>query len=217
MSSPRASSRRGAPRSDMDDPRSGAIDMVAFERLTMPYLASVVRFARSLTHDAVRAEDLVQETYLQAMRGWHTFRVDRDPRRWLFAICHNTFLRTARREDRYVQAPNDDPELESIATALAHSRAQQSGVAEAAERIDLAPAINRALAALSPAYRVVVMLVDVDGERYEDAAEVLGIPVGTVRSRLFRGRRMLQDMLFEYASDAGFTSAREVGERVGRG
>ncbi len=192
----------------------GAVDMDAFERLTMPHLSSVARFARSLAHDPSRADDLVQDTYLQAMRGWHTFRADSEPRRWLFAICHNTFLRTMRREVRYVEAPDDDPELESIATALAHSRAQQSGVADAAERLDLAPAIDRAMRSLSPTFRVVVLLVDVDGESYEEAAEVLGIPVGTVRSRLFRGRRILQDLLFEYASDAGFTTARQSGERA---
>lgn len=194
--------------------RVPADDAEVFERLTMPFLPAVGRFARSLTHDPVRADDLVQETYLRALRGWHTFQEGSDPRRWLFAICQNTFLRTVRREDRYVEAPDDDPELESLATALAHSHARQSGVAESAERLDLGPAIERALASLSPLYRVAVVLVDVEGQTYDEAAEVLAIPVGTVRSRLFRGRRLLQDMLFEYARDAGFTTVRGVRRRV---
>jgi RNA polymerase sigma-70 factor (ECF subfamily) len=190
------------------DPPAVAADPDVFERLTMPHLVDIARFARSLTRDAARADDLVQETYLQALRGWHTFQDGADPKRWLFTVCHHTFLRTMRREVRYVDAPYDDPELESLATATAHSRAQQSGVAEAAERMDLGPAIDRALAALPAHYRSVVVLVDVEGQSYEEAALVLDVAVGTVRSRLFRGRRLLQDMLFVYARDAGFKTAR---------
>ncbi len=179
-----------------------------FERLTLPHLGDVARVARSLARDAAAADDLVQETYLQALRGWHTFHEGADPRRWLFTVCHHTFLRTSRRDARYVEAPEDDPELESLATAVAHSRAQQSGAADAAERMDLGPAIERALDSLSPPYRAAVVLVDVEGPSYEEAAVVLDVPVGTVRSRLFRGRRLLQDMLFVYARDAGFATGR---------
>lgn len=176
-------------------------DALDFERLTMPHLAEVARFARALTRDAARADDLVQETYLQALRGWHTFREGADPRRWLFAVCHHTFLRTIQREARYVEAPDEDPELESLATAVAHWNAQRSGVAEIVERMDLRAAIERALAALPAHYRGVVILVDVEGQSYEEAALVLDVAVGTVRSRLFRARRLLQDMLFEHARD----------------
>ena len=196
----------------VDAPDPGASTREAdggFERLTMPYLGDVARFARSLTRDAARADDLVQETYLQALRGWHTFHPGADPKRWLFSVCHHAFLRTASREALYVAAPEDDPELESFATAHSHRRAQQSGVAAAAERLDLGPAIDRALATLAPHYRAAVVLVDVEGQSYEDAALVLGVAVGTVRSRLFRGRRLLQDELFVYARDAGIaTNAR---------
>lgn len=174
----------------------------------MPHLADVARFALSLTRDRARADDLVQETYLHALRGWHTFREGADPKRWLLAVCHNSFLRTLRHESRYVEAPYDDPELDSLATARAHWEAQQSGVVELVERMDLAPAIDRALATLPAYFRGAVVLVDIDGQSYEEAAEILGVAVGTVRSRLFRGRRLLQDLLFEYARDAGFETAR---------
>ncbi len=190
-----------------DHPPDGGFD-AAFERLTLPFLADVARFARSLTRDPARADDLVQETYLQALRGWHTFHEGADPRRWLFGVCRHAFLRSARREARYVEAPDDDPELESFATAAAHARAERSGEVAALERLDLGPAISRALAALPPHYRVAVVLVDVEGQAYEEAAEVLGVAVGTVRSRLFRGRRLLQDVLYAHARDAGFAGAR---------
>ena len=87
-----------------------AADGDAFERLTLPFLGDVARFARSLTRDPTRAADLVQETYLQALRGWHTFHEGADPRRWLFTVCRHTFLRTERREARYAEAPDDDPD-----------------------------------------------------------------------------------------------------------
>ena len=180
----------------------------AFERLTLRFLGDVARFARSLTRDPTRADDLVQETFLQALRGWHTFRDGADPRRWLFSVCRHTFLRAARREARYVEAPDDDPELEALAAAVAHAAAQRNGASDALERLDLRPAITEALAALPPHFRVAVVLVDVEGQAYDEAAEVLGVPVGTVRSRLFRGRRLLQDALYVHARDAGFAGVR---------
>ncbi len=180
----------------------------AFERLTLPFLGDVARFARSLTRDPTRADDLVQETFLQALRGWHTFHADADPRRWLFTVCRHAFLRTERREARYAEAPDDDPELESLATAVAHDAAERSGAADAVEHLDLGPAISDALAALPPHYRVAVVLVDVEGQAYDEAAEVLGVAVGTIRSRLFRGRRLLQDALYAHALDAGFRGTR---------
>jgi RNA polymerase sigma-70 factor, ECF subfamily len=205
--------RTTTPETTAAAPRArGALDTVAFERLTLPYLTDVARFARSLARDGERAEDLVQETYLQALRGWHTFRYGDDPRPWLFSICHHAFLRAIRRETRYVDAPDLDPELESVATATAHWHAQQSGVAEIAERLDLGPAIDRALATLPAHFRGAVALVDVEGQTYEEAALVLGVPVGTVRSRLFRARRLLQDLLFVYASDAGFGTTRPLAD-----
>lgn len=180
----------------------------AFERMTMPHLDRVERFARALTRDAARAEDLVQETYLQALRGWHTFRNGADARPWLFKICHNAFLRTTKREARYVEAPEDDPELESLATAAAHGLAQQEGIVEAVEQMDLRAEIDRALSTLPAYFRGVVVLVDLEGQSYDEAAAVLDVAVGTVRSRLFRARRLLQDLLFEHARAAGFPTAR---------
>src|SRR3954466_9112269 len=113
----------GASTSSTAGSRASSSDVDAFERLTLPYLGDVAHFARSLTRDAARADDLVQETYLQALRGWHTFHAGADARRWLCAVCHHSFLRTLRREARYVAADDDDPELESLATAAAHWQA----------------------------------------------------------------------------------------------
>jgi RNA polymerase sigma-70 factor (ECF subfamily) len=192
-------------------PSSGgqaANDAERFERLTLPHLSAVARFARSLTRDRARGDDLVQETYLRALRGWHTFRDGADPKRWLLTICHHTFLHTLRREKQYVFADEDDPELDSLASATAHWQAQQSGVVQVLERMDLGPAIERALGELPAHYRGVVVLVDIEAQSYEEAALVLGVAIGTVRSRLFRARRLLQEQLLAYARDAGFESVR---------
>jgi RNA polymerase sigma-70 factor (ECF subfamily) len=179
-----------------------------FERMAMPCLDDVARFARSLARDATRADDLVQETYLQALRGWHTFRPGADIKRWLLAVCHHAFVRHAQREARYVEAPEDDPELESMATAIAHRVAMDDGIGAIIDRMDLGPALDRAMATLPEHFRGAVVLVDVEGQSYEDAAGILGVAIGTVRSRLFRGRRLLQDLLFEHARDAGFPTTR---------
>jgi RNA polymerase sigma-70 factor (ECF subfamily) len=178
----------------------------AFEREAMHWLPAVARFALSLTRSQPDADDLVQETYLQAFRGWHTFRVGDDGRRWLFTICKHLFLRGEQRAQRHAEVTGE-PELDTIAAVMMHVSAQRSGDGDLWDRLDLGPAIERALGSLPEHYRTPVVLVDIEGYGYEDAASVLEVPVGTVRSRLFRARRLLQEALFEHARDAGFLTA----------
>ena len=176
-----------------------------FEREALPWLDDVHRFALAMTRDAADADDVVQETYLRAYRSWHTFEPGSDCRRWLFAICRNVFLRTRERERRHVNV--DDAELESLAAAALHASSRQGGYDDMWTRLDLGPAIGRAIGELPDVFRTAVILVDVEGESYDAAAEILGVPVGTVRSRLFRGRRLLQESLIAYARDAGLVHA----------
>ena len=177
-----------------------------FARLALPLLSTVARVADALTHDPTDAQDLVQDTYLRAYRHWHTFVPGSDCRRWLAAICRNTwFAQRARR--RWVTPVGDELELETYAAVQLHKLARDQGTEDMFARVDLAPAIHQAIAALPDAYRAVVQLVDVDDFRYEDAAELLGIPVGTVRSRLYRARRELQATLVTWAADAGLVPA----------
>ena len=172
-----------------------------FEREALPWMDDVYRFALSLTRNAADADDLVQETYLRAYRSWHTFQPGSDARRWLFTICRNAFLRSL--EKTRHETVVDDGDAEALAAAHARSHAVDDGQGALLTRIDLAPAISTALADLQEPYRSAVVLVDVEDQSYEAAAEVLGVPIGTVRSRLFRGRRLLQDALVTYARDAG--------------
>jgi RNA polymerase sigma-70 factor (ECF subfamily) len=174
----------------------------AFARLALPQLPAIVRVARALTRDESDAEDLVQETFLRAFRHWHTFDQSSDAKRWLATICRNVWRKGRVKADREVSV--DDEQLESYASAQAHNAAKRAGVDAMYARMDLGPAIATAITALEPDARDVVMLADVEGFAYEEIAELLDIPIGTVRSRLFRARRRLQQALIAYAIDAGF-------------
>jgi RNA polymerase sigma-70 factor (ECF subfamily) len=176
-----------------------------FSAAAIAAMDDVYRFARSLTRDPSDAEDVVQDTYLRAFRSWRTFQPGTDIRRWLFTIARNAFLRSRERGRREVI-------LDDVASSVAEaSQAQEAwvrgGLDPILDRADLGPAINAALAELPESFRSVVVLVDLEDQPYEAAAEVLGVPVGTVRSRLFRGRKLLQERLAQYAQDAGFASA----------
>jgi RNA polymerase sigma-70 factor (ECF subfamily) len=183
----------------------------AFEAEMLKHLPDVVRYARSLTKDAADADDLVQETYLRAFRSRHTFIAGSDGKRWLFTIARNFFLRSRAREDRNVSL-DGEPELDALAVASAHLQAKSDGTANRLDHPDLAPAIAKALSELPEPFRLVVALVDIEGLDYAEAAAQLGIPIGTVRSRLFRARRTLQEALIEHARDAGFRPSATLAE-----
>ncbi len=104
-------------------------------------------------------------------------------------------------------AEGDDAELETLGAVMGHVAAQRTGLDRFVSTLDVGPAIRAAIGRLTPAHQAVVMLVDVEGLGYDEAAAVLGVPIGTVRSRLFRARRLLQEQLFEYARDAGAIGA----------
>jgi RNA polymerase sigma-70 factor (ECF subfamily) len=174
-----------------------------FESLALPLLPYVARVARAIAPSETDADDLVQETFLRAYRYWHTFQKGTDCKRWLTQICRNLMVDSTRRDQRETAYPNH--ELESRAAVEVHERAQAGGVADMYARMDLGPAILKAIAGLEPIFRDVVVLSDIEDLSYEDVAVRLGVPVGTVRSRLYRARRQLQDQLVEYAVDAGYT------------
>lgn len=177
-----------------------------FARVALPHLPAIARVARALTRDPADADDLVQDTFLKAFSHWNTFVTGSDCKRWLSAICRNTYF-AQRKRQRWVTPVGDDLDLETIAAIDLHILARERNVDDMFARLDLAPAITRAIDALEPSHADVVRLVDVNELRYEEAAELLGIPVGTVRSRLYRARRLLQQSLMQHAIDASFAAA----------
>lgn len=175
----------------------------SFRREALPWMDDVYRFALSLTRDPSDAEDVVQETYLRAYRSWHTFQNGSDGRRWLFTICRNVFLRSREKSRHEVEL--EDGDAEALSAMRLHQGMINDGTDSLLARIDLAPALKEALGSLEEPFRSTVVLVDVEDQSYEAASEILGVPIGTVRSRLFRGRRYLQEKLKDYAADAGFS------------
>ncbi|MGQ0537760.1 MAG: sigma-70 family RNA polymerase sigma factor [Gemmatimonadaceae bacterium] len=186
----------------------------SFERVALPWMSDVYRFALSLTRDDADAQDLVQETFLRAFRSWHTFQRGSDARRWLFTICRNAFLRS--RERRHHEVQLSDGDAEAWASAIRHGEMIHDGTSRLLARLDLGPALAEALERLAEPFRSAVILVDLEDESYEHAAEILGVPIGTVRSRLFRGRRQLQERLAHYAKDAGIMTSNAKDDRGGR-
>lgn len=178
----------------------------AFAQEALPWIDDVYRFAFSLTRDESDAEDVVQDTFLRAYRSWHTYLPGSDCRRWLFTICRNAFLRSRERSRPTLEL--DTPEVDALAANSLYAAAVRDGVDDILTRLDLAPAISKALAAVPEPFRTTLIIVDVEDQSYEAAADILEVPIGTVRSRLFRGRRLMQERLVAYARDAGFAVAR---------
>ncbi len=181
---------------------SPVADDQSFASVAMPHLPTVARVARALARGGADADDLVQETYLRALKHWHTFIPGSDCRRWLVTICRHAHYAQHNRA-RVVTAVEDE-QLESLASVRVHQAAVAEGLGGMFSTLDLGPAITAAIAGLDPVFRDVVTLYDVEGFSYDEIAEMLGIPLGTVRSRLYRARRQLQEQLVEYARDAGF-------------
>ena len=177
-----------------------------FRAELLHWVPNVSRFARMLTRNADDADDLAQETILKACANWTSFRAGTDYRRWLFTICRNQFLRDQQRSTRFVAV--DDPETDVSRVAELYWDAVGRGIEGFFDRIDLAPALEDSLQRLAQEYREVVMLVDVEDYSYADAAEALGVPIGTVRSRLYRARRLLQERLLDHAHDFGLRNPK---------
>ena len=172
-----------------------------FEAEALRWLPDLARYALSLTRSEPEADDLVQDTFLMAYQQWHQFEEGTDCRAWLFTICRHRFFRSRQRDER--QVATEDPELEALAAAAIHTGAKGAGLEDAFGRSSVLEAVEAAIAELPPPFRDVAILVDVEDQTYETAAQILGVPLGTVRSRLFRARRILQEKLLSHAQDAG--------------
>jgi RNA polymerase sigma-70 factor, ECF subfamily len=175
-----------------------------FRDEALPHLPALSSFAMSLTRNEASAEDLVQETYLRAYKSWDQYEPGTECRGWLFTICRHLWIRVRKREEREVVC--EDGDLEALGAAAVHAGAVQSGLGDLFERLDIRRSLDEALGTLPAAFREAVVLVDLEDQSYDDAARILEIPKGTLRSRLFRARRLLQEQLIEHARDAGLAT-----------
>lgn len=181
----------------------------------LPHANALYGSAYRLTRNAGDAEDLVQETMLRAYRFWHSYTEGSNCKAWLFKILSNTFINTYQRKKRSGEILNAAvAEQESTDGVLIHAKAQsQLTPEELLVQQSLSEDVERALAAIPKDFRIAVVLCDVEGFSYKEISEILECPVGTVMSRLYRGRRLLQNELREFAKSQGLikedTPARE--------
>ncbi|MBI2774238.1 MAG: sigma-70 family RNA polymerase sigma factor [Chloroflexi bacterium] len=176
----------------------------AFEKEALSYLDALYRTGLRMTRSEADAEDLVQDTYIRALRFRDQFTAGTNMKAWLFRILTNTFINSYRRKAARPQTT----EIDDIAETTLNSRMADTGGASAPEPerelIDsiVDSQIQEALTELPERFRDVVLL-DVEGFHYKEIAEMLGIPMGTVMSRLHRGRKFLQQRLFALAQERG--------------
>lgn len=202
--------RPGRPRAAPSPPRDDDPELPkeGFAEEAIPWLDAVYRFSLRLTQgDEDAADDLVQETFMRAYRAWHTFERGTNARSWLFTICRNTFLKGRERlsSQREVPAASFEEPVDERASVPAFGEAARDP-----ERVffegTLDDEVVRAIDALSEPFREVLVLSDLGDLTYDEIAEVLELPLGTVKSRLFRARRALQERLVEFAREAGYVS-----------
>lgn len=191
-----------------DAPKPG---VRGFEDEALPHLDAVYRFALRLSGAPDQADDLVQETFLRAYKSWGQYTKGTAAKSWLFTICRNVFLRRRERGQRHDEivsenvgrsGPGPNPVNPVWVSVL--------GVDPEGDFFEsiVDDQIVEAIEALPEEYRTAVVLSDLEGLPYAEIAELMDVPVGTVKSRLFRGRRQLQQVLYDYAVEMGYIAAR---------
>ncbi|HPN37920.1 MAG TPA: sigma-70 family RNA polymerase sigma factor [Melioribacteraceae bacterium] len=181
------------------------IDYAEFEREVIPYSNSLYNFAFQMTGDSDEANDLVQETLIKAFRFFDRFERGTNIKGWLFRILKNSFINEFRKG---VKGPArvDYDDIQNFYESISESEIKTKHYEEDAFNQLLDDDISTALEKLPEDFRTVIILNDLEGFTYEEIADFVDCPVGTVRSRLHRARKMLYSQLYDYAKNRGYVS-----------
>src|SRR5215218_4208775 len=187
-------------------------DQATFADQAMEYMSSLYTAALRMTRNAADAEDLVQETYLKAYRAFHTFQEGTNLKAWLYRILTNTYINTYRAKKRRP----DETDLDEVEDLYLYRRlggleGATAGRSAEEELLDVYTddEVKAAIESLPEQFRMAVLLADVEGFSYKEIAEIVDVPIGTVMSRLHRGRSRLQKELYEYAGERGLHPAAD--------
>jgi RNA polymerase sigma-70 factor (ECF subfamily) len=174
-----------------------------FEREAVPHMDALYNFALKMTMDSDTADDLLQETYMRAFRFFDKFEIGTNCKAWLFRILKNTYINDYRKE---AKSPDkvDYNDIQNFYENIKPSDVTTQHYEEDAFHSLLDDEISQALTDLPEDFRTVIILSDIEGFTYEEIAEFVDVPIGTVRSRLHRARKMLYSKLYKYADEKGF-------------
>lgn len=183
---------------------SAADRTTRFERDALVFMDQLYSAALRYTKNPEDARDLVQDTYLKAFSSFHQFEEGTNLRAWLYRVLTTTFINSYRKGQRQPQLSNGELEDWQVADAQSHTSDQgKSAEVEALENLPDSD-IKRALQEIPEDFRIAVYLADVEGFSYREIADIVGVPSGTVMSRLHRGRKLLREKLATYAADLGY-------------
>lgn len=174
-----------------------------FEALAIPHKEALYNFALKMTNDIDEADDLLQETFLKAFKYFDKFERGTNCKAWLYSIMRNTFINEYRRIQKSPEKVDYD-DVQNFYENIKESEVEFGHIVEDAFSNTLNDEVSEALAELPKDFQTIILLSDVEGFTYEEIADFLSCPIGTVRSRLHRARKMLYSKLYEYAKTTGY-------------